>query len=142
MKLPPHLKAAVLARAGPAPDPPAPPLDSSEKEFQARVVELAGARGWLTFHVVDSRKCKRGFPDLVLVRPLNHQDPGDRGLVFAELKKEDGDTRPEQRTWLAALMNQMTAGSVLGVFVWRPSDWEQIKEVLSRCGSKSSTSGG
>lgn len=90
----------------------------TEAELQATVLELAGHRGWLSFHPYDSRRSVAGFPDLVLVR-------GDR-LLAAELKRERGYPTPEQRQWLAAL------GAVTDVsaHLWRPRDWPEIEETL------------
>lgn len=89
----------------------------SEAEWQRTVVEYAERRGWLTFHDHDSRRDNAGFPDLVLVR---------RGrVVFAELKRQRGTMRREQETWLAALVV-----CAVEVYVWRPSDWDSVEELL------------
>ena len=105
----------------------------TEKEFQASVQELAVPCGWRTYHVHDSRRQVRdrgglpayvgdkdikGFPDLVLVRPPR--------TIFAELKKEKGRVTPEQRQTLNLL------GECPGVetYLWRPSDWDQIMDIL------------
>jgi hypothetical protein len=93
-------------------------LAVTEADLQANVVALAGHRGWLSFHVFDSRRSAAGFPDLVLVR-------GDR-LLFAELKRERGYPTPDQRRWLAALGEVRTVAAQL----WRPSDWPEIEEAL------------
>ena len=97
----------------------------SEKEFQSKVMKFAREQGWLVAHFHDSRKMVRrgnryipvgdsdakGFPDLVVVR-------GNR-ILFWELKKELGKTKPEQDEWLAALQ---AAG--LEARVVRPSDYD------------------
>lgn len=64
-----------------------------------------------------------GWPDLVLVRAR------DKRLIFAELKREGQDLRPEQwqvMSILAALAGEYYIGSHPGVridtAVWRPSD--------------------
>lgn len=110
----------------------------------AVVIKYAQLRGWMHYHTHDSRRSAEGFPDLVLVR-------GDQ-LIFAELKSEKGKTTPAQDTWLMALENVATtshqqAGAileewggvgsepcshapVLHVFIWRPSDWTSIEQVL------------
>lgn len=72
----------------------APPLDVSEKDFQAAAVKLAKSRRWKAFHVYDSRKSEPGFPDLVLVRER---------VLFIELKTTKGVMEPEQEEWFAAL---------------------------------------
>ena len=88
----------------------------TEKQFQAQVVELAQTLGWLVYHTYDSRRSVPGFPDLVMVR---------NGVIhFAELKSEKGKLTPEQRLWLTEL------GRGRVVYLWRPSDWDEIVEVL------------
>ena len=59
----------------------------------------------------------KGFPDLTMVR-------GER-LAFAELKAENGRVSPDQRTWLESL------SLVAEVYVWKPSHWNEIEEVLA-----------
>ena len=104
-----------------------PPL--TEKEFQDQVVELAQTLGWLVYHTYDSRKSVPGFPDLVMVR--------NGSLLFAELKSEKGKVTPEQREWLFELGgvsvipdNRSSAAWTYEVRLWRPSDWDEIVEVL------------
>jgi hypothetical protein len=93
-------------------------LAVTEAELQSSVLDLAGHRGWLSYHVFDSRRSAAGFPDLTLVR-------GDR-LIFAELKREGRHPTPAQRAWLAAL------GTVTAVesHLWRPSTWPDIERAL------------
>ncbi len=94
----------------------------SEKQFQSQVLQLAKLSGWLTYHTHDSRRSAPGFPDLVLVKaPL---------VLFAELKSARGKLRPEQEAWLEALRGCRTVGARL----WRPSDWPEMKETLSKRG--------
>lgn len=132
-------------------------MRQSEAAFQAAVVEYAGLNGWLCFHPPDNRPIttktgrryvqaiQAGFPDLTLVR-------GPR-LVFAELKADKGRVAQAQQHWLDALgvvaeaVRQAVSAPVghadtvgealdavpsMEVFVWRPNDWPQIEEVLSR----------
>lgn len=93
-------------------------LATSERDFQGFVVAYAQMRGWMVWHDNDSRGNVPGWPDLVLVR--------DGALIFAELKSEKGIVSKAQQAWLAAL------GGVEGVVthVWRPTDAEQVMEVL------------
>jgi len=90
----------------------------TEAQHQAAIVELASLAGWLVYYVPDSRKCPRGFPDLVLVRPPL--------VLFIECKTDKGKLRPEQREWLEALYR---CGTVQAR-VWRPRDWNEIAETL------------
>ncbi len=95
---------------------PAPRLDCSEKEFQAAVVKLAKAKGWLVYRTRNSRGSEMGFPDLMAVRER---------VVYAELKTKIGDTTPAQKVWIAAINSAQGE-----CYVWRPSDWPTIKELL------------
>lgn len=108
----------------------------SEAHLQARALTAAEQLGWTSYHTHDSRRSAKGFPDAVLVRRER--------LVFAEFKVEaeqrratlrDIATRPEwlrsrgitneQARWLEAL-----ARTAAEVYVWRPSDWDAMLEVL------------
>lgn len=104
----------------------------TEAQFQSQVLQLAKTLGWVWWHDAATnapRRCTAcgavrrgprntaGLPDLILVR-------GNR-LIWAELKAQDGQTTPEQRAWIEALR---AAGQTC--FVWRPSDWDTITEVL------------
>lgn len=115
----PRCRPHLVQHARPLPAP-ASPLDLalSERDWQARVVDLASLRGWRHFHAYSSRRSPAGWPDLALVRSGR--------LILAELKTERGRIRPEQRQWLDAL------GTVAGVevYLWRPSAWPQVQAVL------------
>lgn len=91
--------------------------DESEAHFQGRVVRLARVLGWRDYHTRDSQGSAPGFPDLILLRPPR--------LVVAELKSQHGRLTRPQREWLAEFR---ACGDE--VYVWRPSDFEQIKRVL------------
>ncbi len=91
----------------------------TEKDFQAQVLEVAKLNGWLIYHTYDSRRSSPGFPDLVLVKPPL--------VVFAEIKSDAGKVTPAQDGWLGALSG--CSEKITGV--WRPSDWDEIVDVLS-----------
>jgi hypothetical protein len=101
---PTDARAAVLARV-------------SEKAFQQQVMDLLLLCGWRAVHVYDMRRSAPGLPDILALR-------GHR-LVVAELKSERGVVRPEQWEWLDAFAQ---AGAE--TFLWRPSDFEELTEVL------------
>lgn len=90
----------------------------TESAFQAQVIEYAEARLWLVYHTYRSTRSPAGFPDLVLVRLSR--------CIFAELKTEKGRPSPAQLKWLDALD---LAGET--AYLWRPSDWERICELLN-----------
>lgn len=103
----------------------------TEKQFQATVVEMAEAFGWMVYHQVDmgftdaegkhhhSRRIGPGFPDLVLCHP-------ERGaLIFAELKADKGRLASNQKVWFDALSKAHP-----WTYVWRPKDWHEIEKAL------------
>lgn len=98
----------------------------SEAQWEKTLVALAHLNGWRvsgfrTAQVGKSwqtpvRHDAKGWPDLVLVR--------DR-VIFVELKTNKGRISDAQDEWIMALE---TAGQE--VYVWRPSDWDEVVEVL------------
>lgn len=99
----------------------------TEAGFERAVVDLAQLLGWRVAHFRPARTGSgwstpvaydgAGWPDLVLVR-------GDRAL-FRELKVGTRKLAAEQLVWLDALHE---AG--LDANVWRPSQWDEIREEL------------
>jgi hypothetical protein len=90
-----------------------------ESELSSLVVELARLGGWKRYHTWSSKKSPRGFPDWIFVK---------QGRMLAvELKAEKGVVRPEQTEWLDALSD--VPG--VEVYLWRPSDWDEIVTVLT-----------
>jgi len=84
----------------------------------AAVVACARLRGWLVHHQYDARRGTPGLPDLLMVR-------GGR-LVFAELKVGGNKATAEQQRWL----DELRAVPGVAAHLWRPSDWDEIEEVL------------
>lgn len=87
--------------------------------FMPRVIEAFKANGWIEFHTYDPRKCRAGFPDLVMAS-------NDGWVVFAELKTDNTKKQPkapdpEQVEWLDRLDKANE-----DVFLWCPSDWPAI----------------
>jgi hypothetical protein len=100
----------------------------SERAFQQAVIEAAQIAGWRVAHFrpAETKKGWRtpvqadgaGFPDLVLVKPPR--------VLFVELKAQTGSLTQAQMTWLT----ELGCSSQIGVFEWRPADWDEIAEVL------------
>ena|SRR3990170_4421160 len=90
----------------------------SETDYQAQITDLARYYHWRVYRTHDSRHSPAGYPDLSMTHGRRH--------VYAEIKAEKGKLTPEQRAWLVALYE---AGHE--VFVWRPSSWPQVVDVLS-----------
>lgn len=97
-------------------------LDLLEKDWDAQLFNsargLAPNLGWLSYHTLRSKGSRSGFPDRVLVR--------DR-ILYAELKRERTKPTDEQVRWLDKLAS---AGGE--VYLWRPSDLDEIGRILSR----------
>lgn len=101
----------------------------TEAQFQQQVTGAAELTGWWWMHVdrmeMNGRwrtpitgTLGRGFPDLMLVNKRSGK------IIFAELKSQRGVLSEDQRlTMLKIGMNIC--------YVWRPSDWAGIMEVLS-----------
>lgn len=107
----------------------------SEAEWQAWIVSLARARGWLVWYQPDwvyrmvvrdmqRRRVARdwpdaGFPDLWLVHPSGR-------MAVLECKSERGAVRAEQRRWIDALV-----ASGIDARVVRPRHREDIEALLT-----------
>ena len=100
----------------------------TEKEWQARVVDLAKVMGWRFAHFRPAQTARGwrtamegmpGFPDLVLVRAGR--------VIFAELKAGKNKPGPEQVEWI----NQLAAVPGVDAYVWWPQDWDQVVEALT-----------
>lgn len=100
-----------------------------EAVFQQHVVTLARLRGWLVHHTRPAKarsgrwvtpiQGDPGLPDLILAR---------RGrVIMAELKSENGRLSGAQKRWIEHLD---TSDASVEVFVWRPSLWDEIEEIL------------
>lgn len=93
-------------------------LRQTEKEFQAQVIKAAALLRWTVYHTWLSKHSTAGFPDLVLVRAPR--------VIVAELKAELGKLTPAQEHWRA----EFAGCPGVEYFVWRPSDWDALSEVL------------
>lgn len=124
MRLSPELEAQLLAMPGvvvggkPAPEKPPVDDESAEKAFQEAVIKVAREHGWSEYHTYNSRRSKSGWFDLVLVRPPV--------IIFAELKSAGGRTTAAQERWIELLRECQQR-----VYVWKPENWEQIRELLA-----------
>jgi hypothetical protein len=90
-----------------------------EKAFMEQIRQEARMAGWLTYHTHNSQRSEPGWPDLALIK--------ERRLVFIETKKQTGKVTAEQQRWIDELN---TVDGAVEAYVFRPSDWEQIHEVL------------
>jgi hypothetical protein len=90
----------------------------TEAQFLRQVQHLAAMFSWRGYHPALSKWSERGWPDIALCRPPR--------LILAELKSEFGKVTPQQAEWLADLAR--CPG--VEVYLWRPSDFERIVELL------------
>ena len=89
----------------------------TEGVFQLAVMDLARALGWEPVHFRQMIGNPSGYPDLTIIR-------GER-VILAELKRETGKVSRRQQEWI----DRMAAVGTT-VHVWRPSDWDAIREAL------------
>lgn len=105
-----------------------PPIEPTEKDFTAQVIQLARTLGWKVLHMrpAMSRNGRWathvqgdgvGFPDLLMVR--------GRRRLSAELKVGNKRLEPAQEEWLGAL-----SAADIPAYVWRPADFDHIAEIL------------
>jgi hypothetical protein len=95
----------------------------TEKSFMMLVVNAAHLFNWIVYHTFDPRKSEAGYPDLCMIR--------DGRIIYAELKTEKGKLTPPQEYWIERI--SQVAGKCypnIRVFVWRPSQWEEIVSIL------------
>lgn len=90
----------------------------SEKHFLQQVRSLCRLLHYECYHTYRSTRSEPGFPDLVIA--------GHGRVLFAELKTERGRLTDPQQRWLNTLRE---CGAE--VYLWRPSDWEQIVQILN-----------
>ena len=92
----------------------------SEGEWQQQIIDYAELRGWMVFHDTDSRKNRRGFPDLVLIRPPD--------VIFLECKTEAKRSKPspEQAEWI----RKLKLCRRIQADIARPRHWPDIEKAL------------
>ena len=97
----------------------------TEAELLAEVTALCDRLGLLWFHRTDTPRSSQGtpgFPDLVVLGP--------GGLIFAELKSNEGQTSADQDRWAWNLHNTFDLNSPWRL--WQPTDlhYGWVKEEL------------
>ena len=107
-----------------APQPAELLREITETPFRQQVLTNAELMRWRCYFTWTSVHSIGGYPDLSMVRRNRH--------VYAELKRYGARSTPtkpnptvKQRQWLCSLAR---AGHE--VFLWDPSCWPQIEEVL------------
>jgi len=100
------------------------PRKITEKVFLAQVRKAALIHGYRFYHTFNSMRSDVGFPDICMVNAKKGR------LIFAELKSDKGKVTPKQQEWLDDLLS--LGGYVPEVYLWRPSDMDEIWEILRR----------
>jgi hypothetical protein len=110
-----------------------------ESQFQNYLVRVAKESGWLVHHTRTARsesgryltpiQGHKGFPDLVLVHRLHPI------IVFAELKRQGGALKPDQRVWLA-LLSRCNRTEGIWVCLWKPKIMEDVVAYLTDTAGK------
>ena len=104
-------------------------IELSEAEFQQQVTRLAENLGWHWMHVKTTGKGQhfpirgtlgKGWPDLFFCK-------AGKGFFFAELKNDRKMLTADQMK-----VHELLFDSGLTVYVWRPSMFAEITEILSR----------
>jgi hypothetical protein len=117
----PGLDPAFHLGEKPAAPPPAEGAD--EKHFMADVIKEAKRQGWRCYHTHNSRRSQAGFPDLVMIRGCF--------MIVAELKVGKNDLEPAQHDWMMDFEAvAYESNGRVRYFLWRPQDWQTIKELL------------
>jgi hypothetical protein len=91
----------------------------TESEFQSAILQLARLCGWWVYHPWYSNHSERGWPDLVII--------GYGQIMYRELKSGKRKVTPSQ----AAVIELINANGG-DAKVWRPEDWPEIEETLTR----------
>jgi hypothetical protein len=118
----------------------------SEARWQREVMGALRQFGWTAYHTHNSKHSQSGFPDVCGYKIRGAY----MRLLFAELKREDGKVTDAQAEWLAAFREmgdglravlafafppdapipQQLARVSVETYLWRPSDWDRVLEVL------------
>jgi hypothetical protein len=101
----------------------------TERDWQQTVVQLATICQWKRFHPTAHtvgagstwRSDGKGYPDLTLVSTRG------AGIIFVELKTNNGTLTDEQREWGEAILR--SGGEY---YVWRPRDLDKVRKRLEQ----------
>jgi hypothetical protein len=91
----------------------------TEAQFQRTVTEALRVHGWKVWHNTVAWRSDAGWPDLVAVHP------GQKRVLFLELKTERGKLSEKQGHWRDLLVE---AGQEW--YCLRPSDWELAQAIF------------
>lgn len=107
-------------------------MELTEKQFSQQIEDLLKLYGWRWCHFRPAKtkygwrtalSGHQGFPDYIATKSSR--------LIIFEIKSEKGKMSNDQLLWYLAL--NLVSGSSHGcisVYIWRPSDFDSIVEVL------------
>lgn len=94
----------------------------SEKQYQLQIKSLLKEHGWTVHTTYDPRHVNpKGFPDITAWNSRLER------MLFAEIKDTDGDVSAEQK----AILNDLSLIPGIETYVWYPSDWPSIYEMIA-----------
>ena len=97
-----------------------------ERDFQNRLTEFMRIEGWQVYSIPDSRRASmKGYPDITAWRVE------DQRLLFVELKREKGRVS-EAQIYVLDSLRALAPRIDCEVYIWRPSDWPTIEQVIAR----------
>lgn len=97
----------------------------TESEWRGLYRSLARVYGWHAYHTSFSMKSDPGYPDDHFWHPTGPTLSWPVSF-WVEAKTEKGKLRPKQ---IETIDSMRAAGLI--VRIWRPSDWDEVVEVLS-----------
>lgn len=105
-----------------SPDMPEDPAKDRSISFRGEVQKLLSHLGYEYHHQAYAIGSKSGWPDL----SIWHR-PKKIPCFFAELKTQTGTLSKNQKNFIHSLKEATNQ-----VYVWRPSDWPEIVQILYR----------
>lgn len=90
-----------------------------EREYDATIIGMAHAYGWLAHHNTDSRReiGDAGFPDWVFAHPCG-------AMFMVETKVKGGRQSDGQKQWAECLGSQRVR------LLWLPDELDELERVL------------
>jgi len=90
----------------------------TESQLREQIRDICKLTGWKMYFTFNSMHSPKGMTDLILCRPPR--------VIFAELKREDTDLKPDQEAW----RDLLTACPGVEWYLWIPSQIEEIVSIL------------
>ena len=95
-----------------------PYAEVTESQLREQIRDLCKVIGWKFYFTYNSMHSPKGMTDLILCRPPR--------VIFAELKREKTDLKPDQELW----RDELKQCPGIEWYLWKPSMIEQITDIL------------